>query len=367
MPINTVAFLYPGSMGASLARTLSQRLPHLTLLTSLSGRSSSTRQRALHSGLTDVPFPDLVARSDVIISILPPSEAVPLAKQVKQVIADLDLSARPRPASSPLIYLDANAISPSTASEISSLLRQGGIPFVDGCVIGGPAREGYDPKVYVSAGKEYEHHMRDLAHVLTGGAPGKGLKIEMLEDAGEGAASALKMCYGGTTKGTTALATMLVLGESAGFAYPSAQAHSPGTAAALTRELSLSQTARLEGITKSIPDMIPKAYRWVGEMQEISSFIASSLSSSPHGADAARNIAQTYQGIASVYQRIADDLGARSAGGSGGGAGGSVGTETGAGAGSGTRAGGKDEVDDLLEWVDSAKKAVAEVKRAGGS
>jgi 3-hydroxyisobutyrate dehydrogenase-like beta-hydroxyacid dehydrogenase len=320
MPINTVAFLYPGSMGESLARTLSQRLPHLTLLTSLSGRSSSTRQRALDSGLTDVPFSDLVARSDVIISILPPSEAVPLARQV---IADLDLSARP--ASSPLIYLDANAISPSTASEISSLLRQGGIPFVDGCVIGGPAREGYDPKIYISAGKGYEHHMRDLAHVLTGGAPGKGLKIEMLEDAGEGAASALKMCYGGTTKGTTALATMLVLGESAGFAYPclpispspclpaypplrlpvrpsvsasspspscrcpfvpsahgghsedrgsvmlqhvnradrvaAAQAHSPGTAAALTRELSLSQTARLEGITKSIPDMIPKAYR----------------------------------------------------------------------------------------------------------
>lgn len=214
MAINTVAFLYPGSMGASLARTLSQRLPHLTLLTSLSGRSSSTRQRALDSGLTDVPFPDLVARSDVIISILPPSEAVPLAKQVKQVIADLSIS--PRPASSPLIYLDANAISPSTASEISSLLRQGGIPFLDGCVIGGPAREGYDPKIYISAGKEYEHHMRDLAHVLTGGAPGKGLKIEMLEDAGEGAASALKMCYGGTTKGTTALATMLVLGESGG-------------------------------------------------------------------------------------------------------------------------------------------------------
>jgi hypothetical protein len=112
-------------------------------------------------------------------------------------------------------------------------------------------------------------------------------------------------------------------------------------------------------------------------MQEISSFIASSLSSSPHGADAARNIAQTYQGIASVYQRIANDLGARSAGGSGGsaGAGEEPGAGTGAegsdgaeaGAGSGTGAGGKDEVQDLLEWVDTAKKAVAEVKRAGGS
>lgn len=43
--------------------------------------------------------------------------------------------------------------------------------------------------------------------------------------------------------------------------FVAAQAHSPGTAAALTRELSLSQTARLEGFTKSIPDMIPKAYR----------------------------------------------------------------------------------------------------------
>jgi hypothetical protein len=106
-------------------------------------------------------------------------------------------------------------------------------------------------------------------------------------------------------------------------------------------------------------------------MQEISSFIASSLSSSPHGADAARDIAQTYQGIASVYQRIADVLGVKSAGGSGGGAGAGVADGTGAGAGAGsgtgTGAGVKDEVENLLEWVDNAKNAVAEVKRAGGS
>lgn len=36
--------------------------------------------------------------------------------------------------------------------------------------------------------------MKEVVRVLTGGGEGKGLRIEILEGAGEGASSALKMC-----------------------------------------------------------------------------------------------------------------------------------------------------------------------------
>lgn len=69
MPISTVAFLYPGAMGASLARVLAARRPHLKLLTSLQDRSQTTISRAKSCGLINVSFADLIDQSDVILSI----------------------------------------------------------------------------------------------------------------------------------------------------------------------------------------------------------------------------------------------------------------------------------------------------------
>ena len=66
MSYKTIAFLYPGAMGASLAWTLHTRIPGLTLLTSLGSRSEATRARATEVGLTDVPLDELVDRSDII-------------------------------------------------------------------------------------------------------------------------------------------------------------------------------------------------------------------------------------------------------------------------------------------------------------
>ena len=207
MPVRTIAFLYPGSMGATLAQTLHHRQPSLTLLTSLSARSPATSERATSSGLINVPLRELVSRSDVIISILPPSASLTLAREV--------LSALPyRSDPSPPVYIDANAISPGTVTELSSLFKPHKMPFIDGGVVGGPARKGYDPKIYLSSAKEWEGHMKAVVNVLGGGEDGQGLKIEVLEGAGEGAASALKMSYGGINKGCVGLASLIVLGES---------------------------------------------------------------------------------------------------------------------------------------------------------
>ena len=46
-----------------------------------------------------------------------------------------------------------------------------------------------------------------------------------------------------------------------------------GAADALRDELALSQPAVLARLEVALPDMIPKAYRWVAEMREISGFL----------------------------------------------------------------------------------------------
>ena len=83
---------------------------------------------------SSVPLSELVDRSDVIISILPPSAAVTLVHDV--------LGALPhRTSPTPPVYIDANAISPGTVSEISILLRPHRVPFMDGGVLGLPATD----------------------------------------------------------------------------------------------------------------------------------------------------------------------------------------------------------------------------------
>src|SRR5260370_30322646 len=89
-----------------------------------------------------------------------------------------------------------------------------------------------------------------------------------------GAASGLKMSYAGITKGTTAIAAAMLLGA-ARF----------GCAEALIAELSSSQPEMLKRMQRGIPGMYDKAYRWVGEMEEISAFLdANAASSDMYGA-----------------------------------------------------------------------------------
>ncbi|KAF8828813.1 hypothetical protein HHX47_DHR3000364 [Lentinula edodes] len=131
------------------------------------------------------------------------------------------------------------------------------IGFIDSGIIGGPPQDAYNPTFYASADD------KDIL-LKFGRLSNFGLKISLLEEgAGIGDASALKMSYAGMTKGTTALFTTMIL---------AAHASSPATAEALLHELSDSQPEFLRRITRTIPPMLPKAYRWVGEMEEIGSF-----------------------------------------------------------------------------------------------
>jgi hypothetical protein len=67
-----------------------------------------------------------------------------------------------------------------------------------------------------------------------------------------------------------------------------------GVAAVLRQELAESQPAALERMAKGVPAMIPKAHRWVGEMEEIArTFAACGLTP------------KTFVGAAEIYAFVA--------------------------------------------------------------
>jgi hypothetical protein len=100
-----------------------------------------------------------------------------------------------------------------------------------------------------------------------------------------GAASALKMSYAGIIKGFAGIGSAMVLA-----------ATRAGAADALRDELALSQPAMLKRLEIALPDMIPKAHRWVAEMGEIAGFL---------GEDHPASL--IYEGFARLFEHIAED------------------------------------------------------------
>jgi 3-hydroxyisobutyrate dehydrogenase-like beta-hydroxyacid dehydrogenase len=172
--------------------------------------------------------------------------------------------------------VDCNAVSPPTVLRIARTIEETGATFVDGGIIGGPPTPGSKgTKLYVSG--PAANRVVELEKY--------GLEIK-LQDGPIGAASAMKMSYAGITKGFTALGAAMMLA-----------AARAGTTDALRAELSSSQPALHGWLTRAMPKMYSKAYRWVAEMEEISGFV---------GEDPAA--AQFFQAAARLYERIAADF-----------------------------------------------------------
>ena len=71
-------------------------------------------------------------------------------------------------------------------------------------------------------------------------------------------ASGMKMCYAAFTKGSSALSiALLVVAQSLGVLDP------------LKLEFNFSQTQNFQQIQSQIPSIPSKAFRWIGEMNEI--------------------------------------------------------------------------------------------------
>src|SRR5262252_135922 len=105
-----VAVIAPGMMGAAVGRRL---VDHgVKVLTSLTGRSAETKERAKAAGMAAVGD-DEIATSDFILSILPPGDAVALAQRFVPALT----ASNSKP-----VYVDCNAINPSTVDRVAAVV-----------------------------------------------------------------------------------------------------------------------------------------------------------------------------------------------------------------------------------------------------
>jgi L-threonate 2-dehydrogenase len=259
-----VAVIAPGMMGSAVGQRLVEN--GIEVRTLLAGRSEATVARAKAAGMVGVSDEQAVA-SDIILSILPPGDALGLAERLAPA-----LRATPKKP----IFVDCNALNPGTVLRIAKVIEETGATFVDGGIIGGPPKPGSKgTKIYLSG--EAAARVAELTKY--------GLQMP-IQPGPIGAASAMKMSYAGITKGFTALGAAMMLAASRA-----------GTAEDLKAELSSSQPALFGWLTRQVPNMYSKAYRWVAEMEEIAQFV---------GEDPAAR--QFYEGAARLYERIAADF-----------------------------------------------------------
>ncbi|MBT7077900.1 MAG: 6-phosphogluconate dehydrogenase, partial [Chloroflexi bacterium] len=109
MAVETVGVMSPGDMGSGVGGVLKKN--GLRVITALNGRSDDSKQRASEQGFIDVgSLDELVIQSDLILSILVPSEALSFAQNIAESIVRTD---------SQVAVADCNAVSPATGIKIA--------------------------------------------------------------------------------------------------------------------------------------------------------------------------------------------------------------------------------------------------------
>jgi len=257
-----VAIYAQGTMGAGIAGVLTAN--GVSVITSLEGRSAESAKRAHTAGMEAVSF-DRLSGADILLSVLPPGEAIAFAERIAPFL---------RKAAQKSLYVDCNAVSPKTLGAIAAVIATTGAPFADVGIIGMPPGQAAMPRLH-AAGAELP-----LLSTLNQ----YGLDVRPMEGP-PGTASALKLAYAGITKGLIAVASSMILGASRA-----------GVADALAAELKTNEAQLFGSLSRRILDMTPKAYRWVAEMREISTFL-----------EAEPGSAEIYRGAAAFYQQLAID------------------------------------------------------------
>ncbi len=261
---STVVVIAMGEMGSGLARRLHERGARIR--TSLKGRGEASAARAQAAGADSFDDDrDLLDGADFMLSVVPPGSARDLARLLAPALQAV--ARKP-------VYVDCNAIAPQTAREVAAIIAPTGCPFADGGIVGGPPKgEDAGPRIYVSGPAA-----QDAAQLTRYGLDMRVLPGDV------GVASAFKLSYAGFTKGVVALASEMILG-----------ATQAGVADELKREVASSLPQLLAWIQKRVPEMYPKSYRWVAEMEEISAYLAGV----PGGGE-------IYAGMARLYADLAE-------------------------------------------------------------
>lgn len=228
--------LHPGMMGISVAATV-QNGGHTVYWVSENRREQSRQRAELHHLEDAGSMRELCNKVDVIISVCPPHAAEDVARQVAAE-------------SFAGIFVDANAISPQRTIQIADLMRQAGIAFVDGGIVGLPTAHPGETWLHLSGQRAEE-----IAALFAAGP----METNIVGQA-PGQASALKMCYAAYTKGSTALLSTVL-----------AAADAMGVRAALEQQWSNHWPGFAEETHNRIRNVTAKAWRFSGEMREIAS------------------------------------------------------------------------------------------------
>ena len=239
-----------GDMGLSVGIALLNS--GIEVLTNLDGRSKKTIKNAKSNNIQNITLSDLIDKSDIILSIIPPSASVEVANKLSK-LSQLN--------SKSLTYVECNAISPDTTKFIEKSFTATAFKnskYIDGSIIGTAPTNTYKPKLYISG--KYANEIEFLKS--------KAFQIINLGDK-LGAASSIKMCYASLTKGTNALWISLLLLSKKLNIFDE-----------LIEELDYSQKDTLIKMKNQIPKLPLKSGRWIAEMREIAStYVSQSLNS----------------------------------------------------------------------------------------
>ncbi len=228
-----VGVLHPGAMGGFIASTISSDSEGAWVS---AGRSAATRARAARLTGFD-SLAELAAVAAAIVSICPPGSALDVATQV----ASTGFRG---------LYLDANAVSPTTMAAVAGVLVDARV--VDGAVIGGPSTDSASAYVAGPAAADAAalfDPTKLTVHVLPGPV---------------GSASALKASYALTSKAHSAL-----------LFTARAAARASGVEDALLAEWDRTQPDLHASVDRGAATIGRKAWRFVDEMREAADYLDS--------------------------------------------------------------------------------------------
>ncbi|MGW1622769.1 DUF1932 domain-containing protein [Streptomyces sp. NPDC002172] len=237
---DTIGLLHPGSMGSAFGAQLRAR-GH-TVLWCPEGRSTTTRRRAEQAGLEPEALPELVSRSDVLLSLCPPAAAEETADQVAGLGS----------AGAGTIYVEGNAVSPSRMQRIADRLVP--IQVIDGAVVGSPPLGGKYPTLYLSGPGKLVDRIAELF-------AGTDVRPHVLGDS-IGKASALKLAYSSYQKVSRVLAAV---------AYGAAETY--GVSDELL-DIAARRNRSYLVETDYIPKTAARAWRWGPELEDAAALLA---------------------------------------------------------------------------------------------
>lgn len=230
----TVGLLHPGRMGAAVAAQIVAG-GH-TVLWCPHGRSPATHHRAEDAELRPVPLEQLLADSEIVLSICPPA----VAEQIATEVAEIGYRGS---------YVDANAISPARMHRITTRFTATGTVTLDGCIFGAPPGGQVSARLYLAGARDASRRVADLfagslaEPVFLGEHPGR--------------ASALKMAFASFQRTSRTAAAL---------AHALADDHDI-TQALLTEAQRMPRDILTD--RDYLPSVAARAWRWAPEMHEV--------------------------------------------------------------------------------------------------